>query len=83
MKKVKLIFVATAILLSVGGAFATRAHMDCRFAQQYIQVGSGYEPVGTEGINYTCEYQPASTCTWVQVGSNYQACQTGVYIFIQ
>ena len=80
MKKVKLAFVAMAILLSVGGAFATRAHLDCRFAQQYVAVGSGYMPVGQIGVAYICEFSPGTTCTYYLVGNNqYQACQTGAY----
>jgi hypothetical protein len=83
MKKVKFMFIALAILLSIGGAFATRPCVDCRYAQQYYQVGGAYVPAGVEGINYICETSPASSCTFIQVGSNYQLCETGFYTRLQ
>ena len=83
MKKAKFGFIAMAILLSVGGAFATRAHMDCRYAEQFYKVGSSYVPAGVEGTNYICETSPASSCTYIQVGNNYQLCETGFYTRLQ
>lgn len=82
MKKVKLIFVATAILLSIGGAFATRSQVDCRFSQQFYWGGTSYIPAGQEGVNFICQDSPASTCTFVQSGSQYVACRTGIFVQI-
>jgi hypothetical protein len=78
MKKVKLAIMATAILLSVGGAFATGLHFDCRFSPQYHLSGGVYLPAGQYGVDYFCQGS-ASTCTYIKVGTNYQACQPGVY----
>lgn len=81
MKKVKFMFIALAILLSIGGAFATRPSLDCRFSPQFYKVGSSYSPAGQEGVNYICNQGPG-ICTFVQVGSNYAACQTGIFVQI-
>lgn len=79
MKKVKFFLIATAILVSVGGAFATRAHMDCRYNPQFYWNGEAFIPAGTEGVNFACE-GGAGTCTYIQVGNNWQACQTGFFV---
>ncbi len=68
-----------AILLSIGGAFATRSRVDCRFSQQFYQVGSSYVPAGQEGVDYICT-QGGGICTFIQVGSNWMACQTGAML---
>jgi hypothetical protein len=81
MKKVKLVIISTAILLSVGGAFATGLHFDCRLNPQFHMVGSGFLPAGQLGVDYLCQGS-VGTCTYIKVGSNYQACQTGVYTVI-
>ena len=81
MKKIKLAFIAMAILVSIGGAFATRSRIDCRYSLQYYQVGSSFVPAGEIGVNYVCEVGPG-ICTFYQVGSNYAACQTGTYFVI-
>ncbi|MDP4260198.1 MAG: DUF6520 family protein [Bacteroidota bacterium] len=78
MKKVKLIIMAAAIFLSVGGAFATGYHFDCRFNPQFYSTAGGYMPAGVFGVDYYCQ-DGIGTCTYIQVGSNYQACQTGLY----
>ncbi len=81
MKKVKFMFIALAILLSIGGAFATRSRIDCRFATTVLSmVGWGLcSGRCNEGNDYFCAQGPG-ICTFVQSGSNYVACQTGVYI---
>jgi hypothetical protein len=81
MKKVKLAFIAMAILLSIGGAFATRSHVDCRFSPQYYWTSGGYVPAGQAGVNYLCE-SGGGSCTFIQVGSNWQLCQTGTFVQI-
>jgi len=78
MKKVKFIFIALAILLSIGGAFATRPSLDCRFSPQFYWNGAGYSPAGQIGVDYICA-QAGGVCTWVQSGSTWVACQTGVF----
>jgi hypothetical protein len=82
MKRIKMVLMATAILVSVGGAFATRAHMDCRFNPQFYWNGASYIPAGTEGVDFACE-GTSGVCTFIQVGNNWQACQTGIFVKIQ
>jgi hypothetical protein len=79
MKRVKLAIMAAAILLSIGGAFATKIHQDCRYAQQYVYTGSGYMPItGELGTTYYCVDVPG-TCTYNLVAAGYAACQAGGY----
>jgi hypothetical protein len=82
MKRIKVTIMSLAILLSVGGAFATKLHMDCRFATQYYYNGVGYIPItGDLGTTYLCMSAP-STCTYYQVAGGYAACQLGQYVSI-
>jgi hypothetical protein len=81
MKKVKLAFITMAILLSIGGAFATRSRVDCRFSPQFYKVNSSYVPAGQEGEDYLCQTGPG-VCTYIKVGNNWQACQTGIFVQI-
>lgn len=78
MKKVKLVLIAVAILLSVGGAFATRAHSSCQNNPQYYFNGATYLPAGQEGLDYICE-GGGNTCTYYQVSGGYAACVPGQY----
>lgn len=83
MNKIKLAFVATAILAAVGGAFATKPCLACENSQQYMWNGTNYVPVGTYGVNYDC-YVGGGTCTyyipdpWTQPNV-YAPCRQGGY----
>jgi hypothetical protein len=78
MKKIKIIIMTLAILLSIGGAFATRRSFDCRTAPQYYWNGTGYLPAGKIGIDYVCQ-SSAQNCTFWLVGGVYTLCQVGTY----
>jgi hypothetical protein len=78
MKKIKLMIMAAAIVLSVGGAFATGLRFDCRNFPQYYLSGGAYLPAGQYGVLYICQ-TGLGTCTYIQVGSNWQACQPGIF----
>lgn len=78
MKKIKLIIMTLAILLSIGGAFATRPHYDCTFSTQYFWNGSGYSPAGTFGISFIC-MAGVNSCTYVLVNGGYTQCRVGTY----
>jgi hypothetical protein len=52
MKKIKWTILTFAILLSIGGAFATRPHSF--LSGLYYWNGSSYQPAGTLGVNYVC-----------------------------
>lgn len=82
MKKIKLALMATAILLSVGGAFATKLHSDCTGNVQYYFNGTSYIQAGVYGYNYICMDGPSSTCTYYILNGSYAACQPGVYTTI-
>jgi hypothetical protein len=61
MKRIKWTIMTFAILLSIGGAFASRPH---HFqGSLYYWNGSSYQPAGKLGVNYVCE-SSASVCTY-------------------
>ncbi|HET6256946.1 MAG TPA: DUF6520 family protein [Puia sp.] len=74
MKKIKWTILTFAILLSVGGAFASRPH--ALLSGLYYYNGTGYMPVvGQEGVTYVCESSPL-TCTYTLSGGVYTPYQT-------
>ncbi|OQP63532.1 hypothetical protein A3860_24645 [Niastella vici] len=82
MNKIKLAFIATAILAAVGGAFATRPCVQCEVGQQYYWNGTGYIATGEYGVDYLCGN--GGVCTYYKpdpIGQpNYYApCRTGGY----
>jgi len=80
MKKIKWTFMTLAIVLGIGGAFATapRLPQDCQAATQYYYNGT-YVLAGKLGVNYICVTPSSSVCTYYKVGSTYTPCMTGVY----
>lgn len=79
MKRIKIIIMTLAILLSIGGAYATRRSFDCRTATQYYYNGSAYIQAGVIGRDYICQAS-SSNCTYWLVGGVYTMCQTGSYV---
>lgn len=85
MKKIKLVFIALALVAGVGGAFATRPAAPCEGFQQYWTNGMGsyIATVGDYGVGWYCEYTPAETCTYWRPNpmqpNYYEACTFGVY----
>jgi hypothetical protein len=73
MKKIKWTIMTFAILLSIGGAFATRPHSF--LSGLYYWNGSSYQPAGTLGVNYVCE-SSASVCTYTYSNGVYTPYQT-------
>jgi len=67
MKKIKLIVMSLAVLLSIGGAFAFRAPQPSWGI--YYWNGSQYLPAGTMGLNYWCS-SSSNTCTYSFQGFN-------------
>jgi hypothetical protein len=80
MKKIKWTIMALTIVLSVGGAFASRPHQgDCRTAQQYYLTAGGYNPTGVWGTNYVCD-QSTNVCTYIFDGvATFYPCRIGQY----
>ena len=82
MNKIKMAFIAIAILTAVGGAFATTCTA-CDSADQYIYTGNGYSRVGTYGVNYDC-YVTGGICTFYKPDpfaqpNVYAPCHEGLY----
>jgi hypothetical protein len=78
MKKIKFAIMTLAILLSIGGAFATRPHFDCRTATQYYWNGTTYLAAGVPGHDYQCT-GISGTCTYTLSNNVYSPCTTGSY----
>ena len=81
MKRIKLILIGSAILLGVGGAWASSCDI-CEVYQQYKFNGVTYVPVGEYGYDWYCQ-SAAQTCTWYQPNpmnpNTYLPCRTGQY----
>jgi hypothetical protein len=84
MNKVKLAFIAIAILTAVGGAFATTSCVQCEHSTQYYYNGMGYVPVGEYGADYDC-YVTGGICTYYKpdpIGQPnvYAPCHEGAFL---
>lgn len=82
MNKIKVAFVALAMLTGIGGAFATHC-TQCDNSVQYMWNGVGYIEVGEYGVNYDC-FIGSGTCTYYKpdpVGqpNSYSPCHQGGY----
>ncbi len=88
MKKLKLILMPVVIVLAIGTALATTTTPDCSDEVHYFRMstpwGCYFWPAGEEGIDYTCVYLPAYTCTWYQPsyfgGDVYFPCERGQFV---
>lgn len=83
MNKIKLAFIAIAILTAVGGAFATSTCFQCEHQVQYFYNGQGYVEVGTYGYDYDC-FVTGGTCTYYKpdpIGQPnvFAPCREGAY----
>ena len=86
MKKIKFTIMTLAILLSIGGAFATRlSDPICYGYIQYHKVGTAYNQCGAMGVNFDCIGSPGDVCTyWLNpTTSQYEPCHTGTWTFLQ
>ena len=80
MKKVKWTLMSLAVIISVGGAFASRLHnQTCSGDTQYYYAGGVYTNAGKLGTNYLCD-SGSGTCTYyTNDGIHYYSCVSGVY----
>ncbi|MFL5745675.1 MAG: DUF6520 family protein [Niastella sp.] len=81
MNKIKVVFVALAMLAGVGGAFATYCQQ-CENSVQYIWNGNGYVEAGVYGVDWDCVVGSGGVCTFYKpdpVGqpNNYAPCHEG------
>jgi hypothetical protein len=84
MSKVKMVFVAIAILAAVGGAFATRPCVQCEHSTQYYFNGAGYIEAGEYGADFDC-FVTGGTCTYYKPDpagqpNVYAPCHQGAYV---
>jgi hypothetical protein len=79
MKKLKIIFVSSAILLAAGSAWAGRCAL-CEYYTQYRDLNGYYVQAGTMGVNYIC-IDDANTCTYYRTFPTqpWQPCHEGTY----
>ena len=84
MSKIKMAFVAIAILAAVGGAFATKPCVQCEHSTQYYFNGAGYVEVGEYGLDFDC-FVTGGTCTYYKPDPGaqpnvYEPCHQGAYM---
>ncbi|HEY4060688.1 MAG TPA: DUF6520 family protein [Puia sp.] len=81
MNKIKWTFMALAIILSVGGAMATRPH-HAKIDTLYFYNGTAYIPAGELGTDYICQ-SSANVCTYAFNGITYTPYMQGNYDNVQ
>jgi hypothetical protein len=84
MKKLKLMFIALALLAGIGGAVASRADSACEAYPQFYWTGGSYAPVqGDYGVGWYCEWNASATCTYYRPNISqpnfYVGCMVGSY----
>ena len=84
MKKIKVAMISMAILLAVGGAFATQEDPACASAPQFYRIGfNTYLEAGELGTDYTC-LTDIGVCTYYRPApitnpNFYVPCRNGFY----
>ncbi|OQP40361.1 hypothetical protein A4D02_15710 [Niastella koreensis] len=86
MKKLKVLFITTAIVLALGSAFATRVCNVCDYSTQYIFSMGAWQDAGEIGYDYVCT-GTTGVCTYYRPNPifqpNYYApCKAGNYVII-
>jgi hypothetical protein len=79
MKKIKWTIMTLAILLSIGGAFATRPHYDCTFNAQYHLTNTGFVSAGTFGVDFIC-IESSNVCSYTLVNGQFVKCRAGDFV---
>lgn len=81
MKKWKVIFISIAIVVGIGGAFASNnTEGICAYYNQFRYTGGTYVDVGEEGVDYAC-VGGVGVCTYYKPSpsSPYLPCHFGIY----
>ena len=68
MKKIKVLLNSMAILVAIGGAFATSYCWQCEEQVQYVPSNNSYHKAGEYGIDYTCIFGMGA-CTFYYTDS--------------
>jgi hypothetical protein len=85
MKKIKVAMISMAIILAVGGAFATRPDPSCADAPQFFRFGyDEYLEAGEIGSDYNC-VTTVGVCTYYRPApitnpNYYLPCRNGIYM---
>lgn len=70
MKKIKQLFLLSAVTVSVTAAIASQSQLQHFQQTQYFKMntpwGYYYYPAGRSGIDYYCGYAPYAVCTYYQ-----------------
>jgi hypothetical protein len=81
MRTFKVLLITAAIVISIGGAFASKKQNGCVYATNYRLAGGSYQEVGVLGVDYFCWDLPG-TCTYYKPNAGveyYLPCRSGVY----
>jgi len=82
MKKWKILFISIAIVVGIGGAFASNYKTCdiCVYYDQYWLHNGTYQYAGEEGVDYAC-VGTAGICTYYKPGmsSPWTYCQFGAF----
>jgi hypothetical protein len=86
MKKLKVLFITTAIVLAIGSAFATRVCDACTYSTQYVFSMGAWQDAGEIGYDYAC-VGTIGFCTYYRPNpifqpSYYAPCKEGRYEII-
>jgi hypothetical protein len=85
MKKLRLVFIALALIAGVGGAFATIPDPNCIWEIQFHKVNGAYTQIwGEFGAQWYCAQNEAETCSyyWDAVSHSYLPCRIGEFNWI-
>lgn len=81
MKKTKVILMVIVVITAVSGAFAAKKKFDCYDQAQYYLDNGVYKYAGIWGVNWWCDSQPTSACSFIQSAPGvYTMCRTGHYV---
>jgi hypothetical protein len=82
MKKWKVIFISIAIVMGIGGAFASdfKEGLICGYYEQYIYMNGTYVLAGEQDVDYAC-VGGVGICTYYRptLLSGYLPCHFGIY----
>ena len=86
MKKFKIAICTLAIVLAVGGAFASNFKKPCDTSANYYWNGVTYVDAGIFGVDYACNTNSATCTYWRPDPINqpfyYEVCKQGEFIQI-
>lgn len=86
MRKLRLILLATAVVIAVGGAMATKSAAPCSSLPQFYKYGENYYPAGILGYDYQCQFDHfGGACTYYfdTATETYKPCKYGKIVWIR